>query len=51
MTREAQLAKFRRNCCLASHPVPAAKTDRLIHLIDALEDVKDVSALVDEMVG
>ena len=51
MTREAQLAKFRRNCGLASRPVPAAKADRLVDLIDGLEDVKDVSALVDEMVG
>lgn len=49
MSREAHLAKFRRNAEVARTPVPAAKADRLIALVDELESVRDVSMLVDQV--
>ena len=51
MSREAHLAKFRRNCELAARPVPAEKAERLIGLVDNLEAVEDVTTLVDAMIG
>lgn len=51
MTREAHLAKFRRNAAAARRPLPAAKAERVIELIDSLESVPDVTALVDQAVA
>ena len=48
MTRDAHLAKFRRNCALAAQPIPPAKAERLIEVVDNLETLPDVSVLVDE---
>lgn len=46
MTREAHLDKFRRNLANALRPVPAENGERLIELVDDIEKVEDVSALV-----
>jgi 2-methylcitrate dehydratase PrpD len=51
MTRDAHLAKLRRNASLASPAIPAAKVDRLIALVDRLEAMPDVARLVDEVVA
>lgn len=50
MTREAHLEKFRRNVAHARGDLPAENADRLIALVDGLEDVDDVRVLVDLMV-
>ena len=47
MSREAHLAKFQRNCGLGAALVPEAEARRAIALVDALETVPDVAALVD----
>jgi aconitate decarboxylase len=46
MTREAHLAKFRRNWAGGATPLAAAAGERLIELVDRLETVPDVRALV-----
>jgi aconitate decarboxylase len=51
MTREAHLAKFGRNAELGTKPLPQAKIEQAIALVDRLEDVEDVTALVDQVVG
>jgi aconitate decarboxylase len=50
MTREAHLDKVRRNWATAARPLGEAKRERLIGLVDALEEVEDVCLLVDQMV-
>lgn len=47
LSLEAHLAKLRRNAGLATPAIPAAKTERLIALASALEDMTDVRVLVD----
>ena len=49
MSREAHLAKFRRNAASARVPVSPASAERLIELIDDLESVQDVRQLVDQI--
>ncbi len=49
MTREAHLEKFRRNWSLAARALEPGSDERLIAMVDALETVTDVSALVDPM--
>lgn len=51
LSREAHLAKFRRNCAQAARPISPANADRLIALVDALETVPDVARLVDAAVA
>ena len=51
MTREAHLAKFRRNWQAALRPLREADGERLIALVDDLETVDDVRPLVDLMAG
>lgn len=51
MSRDAQLAKFQRNCANGRHAIPEAKSLELVHRIDALEAEPDVSRLVDLMVA
>ncbi len=50
MSREAHLAKFRHNAALATPALADAKAEHLIALVDALEDMADVTALVDQVV-
>ena len=50
MAREAHLAKFRRNFAAALNPLPAANTDRLIDMLDGIEDVDDVRSIGDLLV-
>ncbi len=49
MTRDAHLDKFRRNWSLAARPLTEGGAERLIDLVDGLEDVADVAELVDLM--
>ena len=49
MTRDAHLDKFRRNWALAAHPLTADNGERLINMIDALEDISDVADCVNLM--
>jgi 2-methylcitrate dehydratase PrpD len=51
MTRDAQLAKFRRNWLAGARPLPPAAGERLIALVDGLETVGDVTGLIDLMVS
>ncbi len=51
MKREAHLEKFRRNWKIAARPLRAQDAERLIELVDHLEDVGDVCQLVDLMVA
>jgi hypothetical protein len=50
MGREAHLAKFRTNWISGAAPLPERAGERLIALVDGLEAVPDVGALVDLMV-
>jgi 2-methylcitrate dehydratase PrpD len=50
MGREAHLAKFRANWISGAVALPEAAGERLIALVDELESVRDVSALIDLMV-
>ena len=50
MGREAHLAKFRANWISGARPLPESAGERLIALVDDLEAVPDVRALVDLMV-
>ena len=42
MSREAHLAKFRRNFSLALNPLPAENADSLIEMLDRIEHLEDV---------
>jgi 2-methylcitrate dehydratase PrpD len=50
MTREAHLAKFRRNWRAAAGPLPAANAARLIDRVDGIESLGDVREIVDLLV-
>jgi len=47
LSRTDHLEKFRNNCAAAVHPLPRENMDRLIERIDRLEEVADVTELVD----
>jgi aconitate decarboxylase len=47
LSLDDHIAKFRRNCAAAVHPLGPDKTERLIERFDRLEDVVDVAALID----
>jgi hypothetical protein len=51
MSREAYLAKFRRNWSAGAVPLPEAAGDALVARIDALEALADVTELVDLLVA
>jgi 2-methylcitrate dehydratase PrpD len=51
LTREAHLAKFRRNWRSGAMPLDAAAGDTLVARLDALEQVADVTELVDLLVA
>ena len=46
LSREAHLTKFRRCWDFAADPLPEANREALIAMVDGLEDVADVRALV-----
>ena len=50
MTRDAHLDKFRRNWRYSVGGLPESGADRMIELVDDLESVDDVRALIDVMV-
>jgi aconitate decarboxylase len=47
LSRDAHLAKFRRNCQSGPRPLPHDTVERLIERVDRLETLADVSELVD----
>ena len=47
LSRADHLAKFTSNCAAAAHPLPPENAERLIARIDRLEEVADVTELVD----
>jgi aconitate decarboxylase len=47
LSRADHLAKFRNNCSAAAHPLPPENVERLIERVDRLEEVADVTELVD----
>ncbi len=51
MTRDAALAKFRTNCSLGKKPISTAQVEDLIKQIEHLEEVADVTQIVDLMIG
>jgi 2-methylcitrate dehydratase PrpD len=46
MTRDERLGKFRRCAAHAARPIPATRLDRVIELVEHMEEVQDVSNLV-----
>ena len=50
MTREAHLAKFRRNFDSALNPIPAGNADRLIDMLEDVEHLDDVRRVGDLLV-
>ncbi len=51
MTREAHLAKFVSNAKAAARPVHRERAEALIELIDGLEDINDMTMVVDHLIG
>ena len=47
LSRADHLEKFRRNCAAAARPLPRENVERLIERVDRLEDVAEVTELVD----
>jgi hypothetical protein len=51
MTRDAHLAKFRRNWGSAALPLAEAAADALVGRVDTLESLADVTELVDLLIA
>ena len=51
LTRDAHLAKFRRNWKAATISLSAEKGEELINNIDCLEEVEDIRSLIDLATG
>ena len=47
LSKDDQLRKFRRNCQAAARPPQSDTVERLIELIDRLEEVEDVVEVAD----
>ena len=47
MSREAHLAKFRRNFSSSLNPLPPQNADTLIEMVDGIEDLRDARQLSD----
>ena len=50
LSRADHLAKFRSNCAAAARPLPSANVERLIEQIDRLEEIVDVTQIVDLLI-
>ncbi len=50
MSREAHLEKFRRNFASCHVPLPAANAERLIEMLDGIEQVDDIRRISDLLV-
>ena len=46
LSREQHLAKFRRCCSYSAQPLSHERVERLIHLVDSLEELGDCSEIV-----
>jgi len=51
LSRDDHLAKFRRNCAGAARPLPGDQVERLIAMVDDLEEVNELRDLVDQLVA
>ena len=49
MSHEAHLEKFRRNCAAAPRPLTSRQVEFLIEMIENLESLEEVTALIDSM--
>ncbi|PPR68094.1 MAG: hypothetical protein CFH00_00727 [Alphaproteobacteria bacterium MarineAlpha1_Bin1] len=49
MSHEAHLEKFRRNCAAAPRPLTSRQVEILIEMIENLESLEEVTALIDSM--
>jgi 2-methylcitrate dehydratase PrpD len=47
LSRDDHLAKFRKNCAAAARPLPPDNVERMIEQIDRLEEIADVTEIVD----
>jgi hypothetical protein len=51
LTRDAHLAKFRRNWKASAISLPIEDGEEIIKIIDNLEEVEDIRALIDLATG
>jgi aconitate decarboxylase len=51
MPREAHIAKFLANAASAAKPVSLEQAQRLVALVDDLEEVTDATRIIDTLVG
>lgn len=51
MSRDGHLAKFRSNCKLCAKPLPDSKPERLVELIDSLENQDNLTEVLDCLVA
>lgn len=51
LSRDDQLAKFRSNCAVAARPLPPDNVERLIARIERLEEVTDMTEIVDLLIA
>ena len=50
MSRAAHLEKFRRNFASSRNPLPAGNAERLIDMLDGIEQIDDVRRIGDLLV-
>lgn len=51
MTRDAHVAKFMSNAAAAARPLPQDQARALVDLVDGLQEIDDVSRIVDHLIG
>lgn len=51
MTRDAHVAKFMGNAAAAARPVPPEQAEALVALVDGLEEISDVTRIVDHLIA
>lgn len=51
LSHDAHMAKFRENCADCARPLGTEQTDALIDAVEHLEDLADVTSLIDPMIG
>ena len=51
MTRDAHIAKFLANAVSAARPLREDQARALVDLIDSLENIDDVTTIVDHVIG
>ena len=51
MMRQAHVAKFVDNAAAAARPLRRDQAEKLVELVDSLEEVGDVTRIVDHAIG